>query len=120
MNFVLFAVATVSVVYFSIGFVLSVRSGMARRNEQLREIAEFMDLPESEWFEDAAPLVLDEIIPFVRSVQLIPSDPVWVELTPEQLRKECQARSIRWRNAHGKNRHLKKAEMVAALGAIAA
>lgn len=41
----------------------------------------------------------------------------WSKMTPEQLRKECQARQIKWRNAHGKNRHLKKAEMIALLSA---
>jgi hypothetical protein len=41
----------------------------------------------------------------------------WSKLTPEQLRKECQARQIKWRNAHGKNKHLKKNEMIALLSA---
>jgi hypothetical protein len=33
----------------------------------------------------------------------------------EQLRQQCQKAGIKWRNAHGKNKHLKKAEMIAAL-----
>jgi len=33
----------------------------------------------------------------------------------ELLRQECQKAGIKWRNAHGKNKHLKKAEMIAAL-----
>jgi hypothetical protein len=33
----------------------------------------------------------------------------------EQLRKQCQQAGIKWRNAHGKNKHLKKAEMIEAL-----
>jgi hypothetical protein len=38
------------------------------------------------------------------------------KLTPtEQLRQQCQKAGIKWRNAHGKNKHLKKAEMIAAL-----
>lgn len=41
----------------------------------------------------------------------------WATMTPEQLRRECQRRSIRWRNAHGKGKHLRKGEMVAALSA---
>jgi hypothetical protein len=36
-------------------------------------------------------------------------------MTAVQLRKECQTRGIRWRNAHGKSKHLSKAEMLAAL-----
>lgn len=38
------------------------------------------------------------------------------KLSPvEQLRQQCQEAGIKWRNAHGKNKHLKKAEMLAAL-----
>jgi hypothetical protein len=33
----------------------------------------------------------------------------------ELLRQQCQQAGIKWRNAHGKNKHLKKAEMIAAL-----
>ncbi|MDX2212309.1 MAG: hypothetical protein SFY66_03375 [Oculatellaceae cyanobacterium bins.114] len=33
----------------------------------------------------------------------------------EELRKQCQQAGIKWRNAHGKNKHLKKAEMIEAL-----
>jgi hypothetical protein len=36
-------------------------------------------------------------------------------LTSAQLRKECTAAGIRWRNAHAKGRHLSKGEMIAAL-----
>lgn len=36
-------------------------------------------------------------------------------LTSQELRRACQDRGIRWRNAHGAGRHLKKPEMVAAL-----
>jgi hypothetical protein len=38
------------------------------------------------------------------------------KLTPtERLRQQCQQAGIKWRHAHGKNKHLKKAEMIAAL-----
>jgi hypothetical protein len=48
-------------------------------------------------------------------------EPIWSEMTPHQLRQSCQQQGIKWRNAHGRNRHLSKREMVAALeGAIAA
>jgi hypothetical protein len=33
----------------------------------------------------------------------------------DQLRSLCTERGIKWRNVHGKNKHLKKAEMVSAL-----
>jgi hypothetical protein len=58
-----------SVVYFAVGFVLSVRSSMASKNAQLQEIAEFMDLPESEWFE-AEVQMIDQAVPFVRKKAL--------------------------------------------------
>jgi hypothetical protein len=38
-------------------------------------------------------------------------------LTSAQLRKECSAQGIKWRNAHGKGRHLSKCEMRSALDA---
>jgi len=52
-----------------------------------------------------------------------PVPPVARKVTPpkgklpsvEQLRQECQKAGIKWRHAHGKNRHLKKAEMIEAL-----
>jgi len=34
----------------------------------------------------------------------------------DQLRSLCAEQGIKWRNAHGKNKHLKKAEMVQFLG----
>jgi predicted secreted protein len=39
-------------------------------------------------------------------------------LDPFQLRKLCQASGIKWRNAHGKNKHLTKREMLALLEAV--
>lgn len=36
-------------------------------------------------------------------------------MTSQELRKECSRRAIAWRNAHGKGKHLRKAEMVKAL-----
>ena len=44
------------------------------------------------------------------------STPAKRKPTPvELLRQQCQAAGIKWRNAHGKNKHLKKAEMLEAL-----
>lgn len=39
------------------------------------------------------------------------------KLPAAELRKICSAHGIQWRNAHGKNRHLTKAEMLAELTA---
>lgn len=36
-------------------------------------------------------------------------------LTSAELRRQCQAAGIKWRNAHGQGRHLSKAEMISAL-----
>ena len=36
-------------------------------------------------------------------------------VTSAELRRQCQAAGIRWRNAHGPSRHLTKAEMIEAL-----
>lgn len=36
----------------------------------------------------------------------------------EQLRQQCQQAGIKWRDAHGKHKHLKKQEMLDALKAI--
>lgn len=37
------------------------------------------------------------------------------KLDPFELRKICQQQGIKWRNAHGKNKHLSKPEMLAAI-----
>jgi hypothetical protein len=39
-------------VYFLIGFVLIVQGSFSRKQEQLKTIAYFMDLPNTEWFEE--------------------------------------------------------------------
>jgi hypothetical protein len=45
-----------------------------------------------------------------------PSPPTKRKLSPvEHLRQQCQQAGIKWRNAHGQNKHLKKAEMLSAL-----
>jgi len=60
-----------------------------------------------------------------QSVSTVPKSPVMLDepkekqprnpLTVEVLRQDCQKAGIKWRNAHGKNKHLKKAEMIEAL-----
>lgn len=64
----------------------------------------------------SAPKLTDAIVPFIRPAQ---RSTKWEALDPYQLRRECQAQGIVWRNAHGKNRHLKKSEMIAALSSSA-
>ena len=48
-----------------------------------------------------------------------PVKPAKRSLSPvEQLRQQCQQAGIKWRNAHGKNKHLKKHERLAALNTL--
>jgi len=56
----------------------------------------------------AAPVV-------VAVVEVADAPTEFAAMTAVQLRKECQTRGIRWRNAHGKSKHLSKTEMLAAL-----
>jgi hypothetical protein len=90
-----------SVVYFAIGFGLSVRASLWRRNEQLKEIAEFMNLPASEWFEEESK-PLDIVVPFVR--------PSHKGKTRDQLRAIAKSRGL-----SGWSR-MSKAELVIAIG----
>jgi hypothetical protein len=49
-------------------------------------------------------------------VTVTDSTPTQRKLSPvEKLRQQCQQAGIKWRDAHGKNKHLKKAEMIEAL-----
>ncbi len=53
----------------------------------------------------------------------MPSDPAIPEkkrkrFPVEELRQQCQRAGIKWRNAHGKNKHLKKDEMLQALAQL--
>lgn len=77
--------------------------------------------PAPELVEAAQPEIAieDVVVPFVRKAKSLEVAIDWSKLTPQQLRQECQKRGIRWRNYHGKNKHLNKAGMVAALNAIA-
>ncbi|MBW4581517.1 MAG: hypothetical protein KME42_18255 [Tildeniella nuda ZEHNDER 1965/U140] len=55
--------------------------------------------------------------PSTRIVEPVP--PAKRSLSPvEQLRQQCQQAGIKWRDAHGKNKHLKKHEMLEALKAL--
>lgn len=110
------AVVATAAIYFATGFVLMVRDRAAVCSVELPTQEEADDVEaalaiaaESLAFEDATPIKL----------QAVSEVPAWAQLDRGQLRKECSARAIKWRNAHGKNLHLLKAEMIAALEAIA-
>jgi flavin-binding protein dodecin len=105
-NFLTFAVetiATVSAIYFVVGLVTTrpQRVTQAEADEIMEAIAQSVE--GLEWAEDEAVEV--------EAVEVVD----WKASDPFQLRRECQARGIHWRNAHGKNKHLRKAEMVRAL-----
>lgn len=58
---------------------------------------------------------VDEVMskPIYRSVGCAAID--YSLLSCDQLRSLCTERGIKWRNVHGKNKHLRKADMVSAL-----
>jgi len=49
---------------------------------------------------------------------VVKAEPAAQPLTSAELRRQCQDAGIKWRNAHGKGRHLSKGEMIAALQEI--
>jgi hypothetical protein len=103
LSFLVEAIAIASVVYFAIGFVLTVRAhAQSAPVELITESVETIEVVAVE-------------VPVAEIVVPEPVTIEWSALSPEQLRKECSARAIKWRNAHARNKHLKKAEMVAAL-----
>lgn len=62
------------------------------------------------------PTAIDTVVPFVRPVRKTD----WASMSAHQLRKECSDRGIKWRNVHGKGKHLSKALMVKALQIVEA
>ena len=57
------------------------------------------------------------------AVLSIPDAPIvtsnhYATLTAVQLRKECSAQNIKWRNAHGTSKHLSKSAMLSALSCL--
>jgi len=46
---------------------------------------------------------------------VVKAEPAAQPVTSAELRRQCQDAGIKWRNAHGKGRHLSKGEMIAAL-----
>lgn len=59
-----------------------------------------------------SPRFADAVVFFTRRQN---STPDWAKMSPEQLRRECQQRGIKWRNSRADGKHLRKAEMVCAL-----
>jgi hypothetical protein len=47
--------------------------------------------------------------------EVLPSN--WTTMTSLELRQACKKSGIKWRNSHGKGKHLRKAEMIALLSA---
>jgi len=59
---------------------------------------------------------LEEMIAALEEAeQTTEGQPDYSTLTTPELRRECAAVGIRWKNARGKNRHMTKAQMIAAL-----
>lgn len=92
--------------------------------QELLTTAAAMTAPEPVEESTAAATVAATISTPVAVLQVATPAPVeestataWATLTSQELRRACQDRGIRWRNAHGAGRHLKKPEMVAALTA---
>jgi hypothetical protein len=61
---------------------------------------------------DAVDTIMDK--PIYRSVGCAAVD--YSQFNCDQLRSLCTERGIKWRNVHGRNKHLKKAEMIQLLG----
>jgi hypothetical protein len=103
LTFSINTIATVSAIYFVIGLATTrpQRTTQAEADEIMVAIAQSVE--GMEWVEDKAIEV--EVVEVVD----------WKAIDPFQLRRECQVRGIRWRDAHGRNKHLRKAEMVRAL-----
>jgi hypothetical protein len=111
------AIATVSALYFATGFVLTI---CARRTapavelptqDEVDRVIEALEIAAVVLEMEPEPIEVEAIV----AADPEPTVPEWAALGVPQLRTECQVRGIRWSNAHGRNRHLKKAEMVAAL-----
>ena len=96
-----FSQAAVAVEVFSFGYLAS--SFVMHTHRRLKEIPGWRNYQATRL---QASLSLPPIATTVAKRQLSPV---------EQLRQECQQAGIKWRDAHGKNKHLKKAEMLVAL-----
>ncbi len=100
-------------------------------NHLVDTLTDAAELPEEpEWFncetlvncdsnhqsEQAIASFSDVIVPFARK----PKAFVLELMNSQELRKLCSDRGIRWRNAHGKGKHLSKGQMIRALSSASA
>ncbi len=111
------AIAAVSFVYFAAGFALIVSSHTA---SPIHPTAELPTQTEDDAVVAELHIEVEEPITSPSTLQptlqpLETTTPDWSAIAPAQLRKECSARKIRWRNAAANGKHLKKREMVLAL-----
>ena len=76
------------------------------------------DLPAPELIAAATPEPLFPSVPYLLLLPAAPVqvEPTWAEMNPQQLRQQCQQQGIKWRNAHGKNKHLSRRSMLASKG----
>lgn len=113
------AIAIASAVYFVAGFV-----SLSIEHKPVALLPAVVEMPAEIPTQDEVDAVMEALtiaaapLAVVESIEV--DSPNWAAIAPVQLRKECQLRGIRWRNAHGENRHLKKAEMIEALQGCAA
>jgi hypothetical protein len=68
--------------------------------------------PTNQHYPAMAAIIAEPVATLVVKVEAAPKP-----VTSAELRRQCQAAGIRWRNAHGQGRHLSKAEMLQALAA---
>jgi hypothetical protein len=78
-------------------------------------------IPDAENMVEADPFHQPEMIAAIPAAMApvatltIRTTPAYQAMTTTELRQECQAQGIKWRNAHGKGKHLSKAQMIEAL-----
>lgn len=129
-EFVAFAFVAHTAVHFVSGLASLWNSGKGARlieksecfelEERLAEL--YREGSEDEGFleeiQEPQPTIVDVVVPFIRpakSTTLTSSVVDFDSMTPYELRKACQKIGFKWRNRHGRNKHAKKSEMVAAL-----
>jgi hypothetical protein len=118
------AIALSSAIYFSAMFVLGLQYRQPKPIQPISDLeleAEVVQLDELkiELLFPIADTSTDAAIARLEAAVLTcEPNPLWQTLTPYELRQNCQKNGIKWRNAKGKNKHLSKREMIAALEAI--
>lgn len=119
LDFAIDSITLIALVYVAVGLALSLteKFTMPRPNVSPGQIE--IDFTAAAEVEPQPPAVArvekvwsHSIAPFTRRPTIAPD---WTTLSPETLRRECQQRGIKWRNSRLDGKHLRKAEMVAAL-----